>query len=184
MHLLSSPVPVQPVRRFGTVFPASRQRSQRRWLARGAGAGGRPRPRPEAAALLPCRAAFASPEVYEFAEAEGFLYAIRIPKIRFFRKASAICSHAPLAVRRTICGAITPASAIGPIAGTRLAASSPRWGDPRRAVFPVSGSSSPTCRVTKTRSGVGRGHRRPGENDRKGVPEWREIWADSLPTEG
>ena len=39
LHLLSSPVPVQPVRRFGTVRPASRQRSQRRWLAQGAGAG-------------------------------------------------------------------------------------------------------------------------------------------------
>ena len=30
LHLLPSPVPVQPVRRSGTVFPASRQRSQRR----------------------------------------------------------------------------------------------------------------------------------------------------------
>ena len=30
-------------------------------------------------ALLPWRAAFASPEVYEFLEAEDFSYAIRLP---------------------------------------------------------------------------------------------------------
>ena len=29
--------------------------------------------------------------------------------------------------------------------------------------------------IDKTRSGVGRGNRRPGENDMRGVSEWREI---------
>ena len=47
-------------------------------------------------------------------------------RTKFFWKASAICSRDPLAVRRTMCGAITPASAIGPKAGTRPTASSPR----------------------------------------------------------
>ena len=36
--------------------------------------------------------------------------------------------------------------------------------------------SDPTDDPTdKTRSGVGRGNRRPGENDMRGVSEWREI---------
>ena len=52
MCLLSSAVRVQPVRRSGTVRPASWQRALRRWLARGAGAGRQQIPRPEAAATF------------------------------------------------------------------------------------------------------------------------------------
>ena len=33
-------------------------------------------------------------------------------------------------------------------------------------------------------TGVGRGNRRPGENDRRGVFEWRKIWPNGLPDEG
>ena len=80
LHLLSSPVPVQPVRRFGTVRPASRQRSQRRWLAQGAGAGSGTLQGKGFASVFRGDAAFASPDIYEFLEDEGFLYAIRLPK--------------------------------------------------------------------------------------------------------
>jgi hypothetical protein len=45
-------------------------------------------------------AAFASPEMYEYLEAEGFLYAMDI------------CSRDRLAGRRFMCGALAPASAI------------------------------------------------------------------------
>ena len=48
-------------------------------------------------------AAFASPEMYEYLEAEGFLYAIRLSKrTRFCRKASHICSRDPSAARPTM----------------------------------------------------------------------------------
>ena len=36
----------------------------------------------------------------------------------------------------------------------------------------------------RPRPGVGRGNRRRGENDRRGVSEWRQIWPNGLPTEG
>jgi hypothetical protein len=48
-------------------------------LARGAGAGGRPLPGQSEASLFPRHAAFANPEIYEFLEAEGIGYAIRLP---------------------------------------------------------------------------------------------------------
>ena len=32
--------------------------------------------------------------------------------------------------------------------------------------------------------GVGRGNRRQGENDRRGVSEWRKIWINGHPNEG
>nr|ABZ09845.1 hypothetical protein ALOHA_HF4000APKG8L7ctg1g20 [uncultured marine microorganism HF4000_APKG8L7] len=64
-------------------------------------------------------------------------------RIRFFRRASAICSHDPLAVRRTMCGAITPASATRLEAGTRSGAWWPRWNGILGNWFPVSASSSP-----------------------------------------
>ena len=74
-------------------------------------------------------------------------------RTKFFWKASAICSRDPLAVRRTMCGAITPASAIGPKAGTRPAASSPRleWHPSElfpRVGFIVTNLSRPAERVT------------------------------------
>ena len=82
LHLLSSPVPVQPVRRFGTVRPASRQRSQRRWLAQGAGAGSGTLQGKDLRRYFRGDAAFASPDIYKFLEDEGFLYAIRLRRTR------------------------------------------------------------------------------------------------------
>jgi hypothetical protein len=38
--------------------------------------------------------------------------------------------------------------------------------------------------ATKTRSSVGRGNRRPGQNDRMGVSEWWKIWTNGLANEG
>ena len=38
--------------------------------------------------------------------------------------------------------------------------------------------------AAKTRSSVGRGNRRSGENDRKAASEWRNFWANGLPNEG
>jgi Transposase DDE domain group 1 len=48
-------------------------------LAHGAGAGCRSLPDHDEAALLPSRCGFASPELYEFLEAEGYGYVIRLP---------------------------------------------------------------------------------------------------------
>ncbi len=58
------------------------------------------------------------------------------------RNASLICSDDPLAVRPIMYGVTTPASAIGPIAGTRPAASWPRLSGIRASYFRVWGSSS------------------------------------------
>ena len=67
-------------RRFGTVRPASRQRSQRRWLAQVLEpVVARYRER-DLRRYFRGDAAFASPDIYEFPEDEGFLYAIRLPK--------------------------------------------------------------------------------------------------------
>ncbi len=66
--------------------PASRQRALRRWLARGAGAGRQQIPIPELRRYFRADAAFASPEVYEFLEAEGLLYAIRVSANRVLRE--------------------------------------------------------------------------------------------------
>jgi hypothetical protein len=61
------------------VRPAIRQRAQRRWLARGAGASGHPLPGDREAPVIRGDAAFANPEIYEFLEAEGIGYTIRLP---------------------------------------------------------------------------------------------------------
>jgi hypothetical protein len=44
-----------------------------------AGAGDRPLPRPRQAALFSRRRGLANPEIYEFIEAEGIVYTIRLP---------------------------------------------------------------------------------------------------------
>jgi hypothetical protein len=61
------------------VRSAVRQRAQRRRLAGRAGAGGRPLPRHGERRYFRGDAAFANPEIYEFLEAEGYGYAIRLP---------------------------------------------------------------------------------------------------------
>ena len=58
-------------------------------------------------------AAFANPEIYEFLEAEGYGYAIRLPTNRSCRTRSATCSSARSGDRRTRCAATTPASLSG-----------------------------------------------------------------------
>ena len=73
-------------------------------------------------------------------------------RTRFFSKASAISSRDPLVVRRTMCGAITPASAIRLEVGTESGAWWPRWnGTPGdlvpRVGFIVTNLSHPAERV-------------------------------------
>ncbi len=46
------------------------------------------------------------------------------------------------------------------------------------------GQPWPVRHVLIGRGGGGRGNRRPGENDRRGVSEWRKIWTNGLPSEG
>ena len=92
-------------------------------------------------------AAFASPEMYEYLEAEGFLYAIRLAKNQILQESIAHLLTRPLAARPTMCGAI--------YASFSYQAGS--WDRKRRVVakvewhpgnwFPVSASSSPTCPV-------------------------------------
>ena len=91
-------------------------------------------------------AAFASPEIYEYLEAEGLLYVIRLKANAILQRNIAHLLTRPVGRPPTMCGAITPASAIGPKAGIRPAASSPRWSGAPASCFPGSGSSSPTCR--------------------------------------
>lgn len=50
-------------------------------------------------------AAFASPEVYELLEAEGYKYTIRLPAIRYCKRVSPDCSSAQWDGRRTRCAA-------------------------------------------------------------------------------
>src|ERR1700737_2167606 len=63
------------------MFASSRQRPQRRWLERGSEAG-----RGALGKVSPiyfwADAGFANPDVYEFLEAEGIKYAIRLPANR------------------------------------------------------------------------------------------------------
>ena len=79
MSGLPSAVLLQPVRRPGAVPAAERQRRQCRRLAFGPGAHRGPLPRPGHPRLFRGDAAFARPELYEYLEAEGYLYAIRLP---------------------------------------------------------------------------------------------------------
>ena len=58
-------------------------------------------------------AASASPEVYEFPEAEGFKYAIRLPANRVLQGCIAHLLKRPSAGHRTTCSATMQASAPG-----------------------------------------------------------------------
>ena len=77
-------------------------------------------------------AAFASPEIYDYLEAEGILYAIRLA-------ANKVLQENP-----TMCAGITPVSAIRPEVGPRPAAWSPRSSGNRASCIRASDSSSPT----------------------------------------
>ncbi len=71
-------------------------------------------------------AAFASPEIYDYLEVEGFLYAIRLKANKVLQESIAHLLHRPVGVHPTMFAAITPASATRPDHGAGNAASSPR----------------------------------------------------------
>ena len=89
-------------------------------------------------------AAFAAPDIYEFLESEGFLYAIRLPKNQILQESIAHMLTRP--VGRTMCGAITPASGIRLEVGTGSGAWWPRWNGTPASCAPASALLSPTCR--------------------------------------
>jgi hypothetical protein len=88
-------------------------------------------------------AAFANPEMYEFLEAEGMGYAIRLPVNRVLQERIilAICSSAQSGDRRTRCAATSPASAIRRRAGTNPGVSWPRLSGIRLSFTHASASS-------------------------------------------
>ena len=79
LHMLSSAVSVQSIRRSGTLFTAARQRSQRRWMG-GCAEADVIRYKGKVLRLyFRADAAFASPDLYEYLEGEGIKFAIRLP---------------------------------------------------------------------------------------------------------
>ena len=90
------------------MFASSRQRPQRRWLERGSEAG-----RGALGKVSPiyfwADAGFANPEVYEFLEAEGIKYAIRLPANRVLQERIGYLLT-PLAARRMTCAGPMQAS--------------------------------------------------------------------------
>ncbi len=89
-------------------------------------------------------AAFASPEVYEFLEAEGFKYAIRLPANKVLHDSIAHLLKRPVGRPPKEVRRITRTSAIGPVAGRSPAGSSPRWSGTQGNCIPASASSLPT----------------------------------------
>jgi hypothetical protein len=87
LYLLPSAVCVQSTRLSGAVCPSLRQRPQLLWLARGSGVGDGPLPRNGEASLLPWRDGLPIPKFYEFIEAKGIGYTIRLPANGPFRTA-------------------------------------------------------------------------------------------------
>ena len=87
-------------------------------------------------------AAFAAPDIYEFLESEGFP-AIRLPKWK------ALADPPRRSVRRTMCGAITPASGIRLEVGTGSGAWWPRMA-PLRAWKRRGSGCSPSCAIRRS----------------------------------
>ena len=82
-------------------------------------------------------AAFAAPDIYEFLESEGFLYAIRLPKNQILQESIAHLLTRPRRSSAEPCAApITPASGIRLEVGTGSGAWWPRWNGTRRVVPP------------------------------------------------
>ena len=79
-------------------------------------------------------AAFANPEIYEFLEAEGYGYAIRLPTNPSCKARSDTCSRVPSVDRRLRCAGTTPAS---PIRRS--------WKKPRRVVAKVEWHPGELC---------------------------------------
>jgi hypothetical protein len=89
-------------------------------------------------------AAFAAPDIYDFLEAEGYKYTIRLKANSILQESIAYLLTRPVGrppdhVVRTM-----PASAIRQGHGTRSAASSPRWNGIPANWFRAAASSSPT----------------------------------------
>ena len=90
-------------------------------------------------------AAFADPEVYEFLEAEGIRYAIRLPANSVLQERIGYLLKRPVGrLLRSRSGATTPASATGRRAGTRPVESWQRSSGIPVSSIPASASSSPT----------------------------------------
>ncbi len=64
-------------------------------------------------------AAFASPEMYEYLEAEGMLYAIRLPANTALQESIVDLLRRPIGRPPTMCAVSRPASALRPDRGTR-----------------------------------------------------------------
>ena len=118
-------------------------------------------------------AAFASPEIYEYLEAEGLLYASSASKrTRFSSGTLPICLRDLSVARPTMFAVSTPASAIRPDRGTRSAVSWPiQWsGTPCELVprvgFIVTNLSRPTKRVVAfyNHRGTAEQHIKEGKN--------------------
>ena len=97
-------------------------------------------------------AAFASPDIYEFLEAEAYTYAIRLKANAVLQESIAHLLSRPVGRPPNMCGAITPVSVIRLEAGRESAGSSPRWnGIPANCIhrvgFIVTNLSRPAERV-------------------------------------
>ena len=147
LHLLSSAVRVQPVRRSGAFCAAPGQRpfggrleetcSNRSWPATGsATSAATSAPMPP----LPTPRSTSSWRPKATSTRSG------CRPTAFCRSVSAICSSALLVARRSRSGDTTPASAIRRKAGRCHAASWPRSSGTPASFIPASASSSPTCR--------------------------------------
>ena len=94
-------------------------------------------------------AAFASPDIYEYLEAEGFLYAIRLPANTVLQESIAHLLTRPVG-RPTMFAATTPTSAIRPVRGTRNVVWLPRSNGipanctPASALIRFAAQASPT----------------------------------------
>jgi Transposase DDE domain group 1 len=91
-------------------------------------------------------AAFANPEMYEFLDAEGMGYTIRLPATMSCSAGSAICSSARAGDRRTRCAATMPAFATKPAHGQSPDEWWPRSSGIRVSFIRASALSSPTWR--------------------------------------
>jgi hypothetical protein len=86
-------------------------------------------------------AAFANPEIYDFLEAEGMGYAIRLPANRVLQRKIGYLLKRPLDDRRMSCAATSPASAIRRRAGRSRGVSWPRSSGTPASFIRASGSS-------------------------------------------
>src|SRR6266567_2189638 len=97
-------------------------------------------------------AAFANPEIYEFLEAEGYGYAIRLPTNPVLQGKIGYLLSRPVGRPRLRCAGITPASLIRHRAGKNRAGWWRRSNGIRASCARASASSSPTWRGRRSAS--------------------------------